>query len=59
MDLGHGERRNRRRIEKTSSAGSSCFLAKDPKGSEEIIEESAGGDGDGVEGGGFNWAIGF
>jgi hypothetical protein len=34
-------------------------LAKDPKGSEEIIEEGAGGDGDGVEGGGFNWPIGF
>jgi hypothetical protein len=34
-------------------------LAKDPERSEEIIEESSGGDGDGVEGGGFNRAIGF
>jgi len=34
-------------------------LAKDPKGSEEIIKESSGGDGDGIEGGGFNWPIGF
>ena len=59
MDLGRGGRRNRQRVGKISSAGGSCFLAKDPKGGEEIIEESAGGDGDGVEGGGFNWAIGF
>ena len=34
-------------------------MAKDPERSEEIIEESSGGDGDGVEGGGFNRAIGF
>ena len=59
MDLGHGGRRSRRRVGRISSAGGSCFLAKDPKGSEEIIEESSGGDGDGVEGGGFNWTIGF
>ena len=59
MDLGHGGRRSRRRVGRISSAGDFCFLAKDPKGSEEIIEESSGGDGDGVEGGGLNWTIGF
>jgi len=59
VDLGRVGRRNRRRIGKISSAGDPCFLAKDPEGSEEIIEERSGGDGDGVEGGGFNRAIGF
>ena len=59
MDLGHEGRRSRRRVGRISSAGGSCFLAKDPEGSEEIIEESSGSDGNGIEGGGFNWAIGF